>query len=53
VRKEGVRLRADGGVRRVNLEVVPIRPATEGPRFFQVLFEAAATETIPEKAPIG
>ena len=53
VRKEGVRLRADGGMRRINLEVVPIRPAAEGPRFFLVLFEAAATETVPEKAPIG
>ncbi|MBU4231295.1 MAG: PAS domain-containing protein [Desulfobacterales bacterium] len=53
VRKEGLRLRADGGLRRVNLEVVPIRPAAEGPRFFQVLFEAAATPTGPEPAPTG
>jgi two-component system, chemotaxis family, CheB/CheR fusion protein len=49
VRKEGVRLREDGGLRRVNLEVVPLRWATGGPRFFQVLFEAAA----PEPAPAG
>ena len=53
VRKEGVRLREDGGLRRVNLEVVPLRPAAKGPRFFQVLFEAAAAETGPEPAPTG
>ena len=53
VRKEGVRLREDGGVRRVNLEVVPLRSAAEGPRFFQVLFEAATTATGPEPAPAG
>jgi two-component system, chemotaxis family, CheB/CheR fusion protein len=51
VRKEGVRLREDGGLRRVNLEVVPLRPAAEGPRYFQVLFEAAATGTGPEDDP--
>ena len=53
VRKEGVRLREDGGLRRVNLEVVPLRSAAEGPRFFQVLFEAATTATGPEPAPTG
>ena len=51
VRKEGVRLREDGGLRRVNLEVVPLRPGAGGRRFFQVLFEAAAAETGPEEAP--
>ncbi|MDP2045371.1 MAG: chemotaxis protein CheB, partial [Deltaproteobacteria bacterium] len=50
VRKEGVRLREDGGLRRVNLEVVPLRPGAGGHRFFQVLFEAAAAETGPEEA---
>ncbi len=53
VRKEGLRLREDGGLRRVNLEVVPLRSAAEGPRFFQVLFEAATTATGPEPAPTG
>ena len=50
VRKEGVRLRDDGGLQRVNLEVVPIRPGAGGPRFFQVLFEVAAAATGPEPA---
>jgi two-component system, chemotaxis family, CheB/CheR fusion protein len=51
VRREGVRLRTDGGLKRVNLEVVPLRSPAEGPRFFQVLFEAAASATSPEPAP--
>jgi two-component system CheB/CheR fusion protein len=53
VRKEGVRLREDGGLRRVNLEVVPLRPAAGGPKFFQVLFEAEAAATGPEPDPVG
>jgi two-component system CheB/CheR fusion protein len=51
VRKEGVRLREDGGLRRVNLEVVPLRPVAGGHRFFQVLFEDATTGTGPGEAP--
>ena len=50
VRQEGLRLGGDGGVRHLNLEVVPIRPAAGGPRFFQVLFEAAPAAAGPERA---
>jgi two-component system CheB/CheR fusion protein len=39
VRAEGLKVRQDGSVRRVNLEVVPIRPDTKGMRYYLILFE--------------
>jgi two-component system CheB/CheR fusion protein len=50
MRKEGVRLGEEDGLRRVNLEVVPLRPAPGGRKFFQVLFEAEGPETASEPA---
>ncbi len=42
VREEGVRVKADGGTREVNLEVVPVKGSSAGEGGFLVLFEEPA-----------
>jgi two-component system, chemotaxis family, CheB/CheR fusion protein len=49
VRQEGVRLRHNGGMKTVNLEVFPLRPAAALERYFLVVFEAV---TRLEPAPV-
>ena len=56
VRREGLRLRLNGALRVVNLEVCPLRPATALERYFLVVFEDATPplETVPKgKGPGG
>jgi two-component system CheB/CheR fusion protein len=62
VRKEGLRLRHNGAVKVVNLEVFPLRPALALERYFLVVFEdvtptpPALTKEVPlrqEKEPKG
>ncbi|MGH9328183.1 MAG: chemotaxis protein CheB [Terriglobia bacterium] len=45
VRKEGVPIKSDVGVREVNLEVLPIRGPSPAERYYLVLFEDVAPET--------
>ena len=49
VRKEGLRLRLNGRIGVVNLEVFPLRPAATLERYFLVIFEDV---TPPEPAPV-
>ncbi|MGA8573238.1 MAG: chemotaxis protein CheB [Desulfobaccales bacterium] len=56
VRREGLRLRLDGALRVVNLEVCPLRPATALDRYFLVVFEdaTAPVKEVPKgKEPRG
>ena len=59
VRKEGLRLRLNGRVGVVNLEVFPLRPAAALERFFLVIFEdvtpppSAPVAVAPEREPKG
>ncbi len=56
VRREGLRLRLDGALRVVNLEVCPLRPATALDRYFLVVFEdaTAPVQEVPKgKEPRG
>ncbi len=56
VRREGLRLRLNGALRVVNLEVCPLRPATALDRYFLVIFEDATppVEPVPKgKEPRG
>jgi len=47
VRKEKVPLRSDGGLREVNIEVIPIRGASQAEQYFLVLFEDVAPPLKP------
>ena len=49
VRKEGLRLRLNGRIGVVNLEVFPLRPAAALERYFLVIFEDV---TPPQPAPV-
>ena len=50
VRKEGLRLRYNGGLRVVNLEVFPLRPVLTPERYFLVTFEDVSQFYQPETA---
>ena len=50
VRKEGLRLRDNGGLRVVNLEVFPLRPVLALERYFLVTFEDVSQFYQPETA---
>ena len=53
VRKTGVRIRSEGRVLEVNLEVTPIAdPASKEP-YFLVLFQTVERPTVAEKPPVG
>ncbi|HEY9073279.1 MAG TPA: PAS domain-containing protein, partial [Desulfobaccales bacterium] len=47
VRKEGIKLRHNGALRVVNLEVFPLRPGTTLERYLLVVFEEAAPPAPP------
>ncbi|HEV8118590.1 MAG TPA: PAS domain S-box protein, partial [Thermoanaerobaculia bacterium] len=51
IRSEDVRIRQNGAVRRINLEVVPIPSDTQGGRHYLVLFEDADHAPQPPAAP--
>jgi two-component system CheB/CheR fusion protein len=54
VRKEGMRVRRNGQVSEVNLEVIPIKGSSESERYFMVLFEPvrpAPKRQSPKTAP--
>jgi len=56
VRREGLRLRLNGALRMVNLEVCPLRPPSALDRYFLVIFEDATppVEPVPKgKGPRG
>ena len=50
VRRRNVRIRDEHEVRRVNLEVIPIRPAGQAQRCLLVLFEEASAAAAPDVA---
>ncbi|HYX83208.1 MAG TPA: PAS domain S-box protein [Gemmatimonadales bacterium] len=50
-RKNGVRVRANGGWRLVDLEVVPVRMPTRARDCFLVLFHPASEAPLPEPSP--
>ncbi len=48
VRKDGLRVRYDGQVRHVTVEIVPLKTAPSGERVYLILFEETIPEAVPE-----
>ena len=46
VRREGVRIRSNGGSKEINLEVIPLRGASSSDRFYVVVFQDAVKKPI-------
>jgi two-component system CheB/CheR fusion protein len=51
VRRQGIRLRSNGGVREIALEVIPIRPQGGGPCYLVLFQEPSTPLLVAEKAP--
>src|SRR5262249_46143512 len=51
VRREGLRLRTDSGVREITVEVIPVRPQGEGTCYLILFQEPAAPPVAAEKPP--
>ncbi|HKP29492.1 MAG TPA: chemotaxis protein CheB, partial [Gemmatimonadales bacterium] len=49
VRRDGIRVRSDGAIQLVNLEIIPVRPLGQGP-YLLVLFNDAETDAPPAKS---
>lgn len=48
VRKLGVPIRSNGGIREINLEVIPVRGPSPAERYYLILFEPAKTQAEAE-----
>src|SRR5579863_4974522 len=53
VRKTGVRLRSEGRVTEVNLEVTPIVDPSGREPYYLLLFQTVERPTLPKKPPLG
>src|SRR5262249_18435585 len=53
VRRQATRLDPGGRTQPVEIQAIPLRPATPGPRYFLVLFEEARPQPVPQEVPAG